>query len=91
MSIFSKLAVSQDLSKRMAKALEVDLSERFDPASQIGALGLRGVTLRCAACPDQVGCAKLLNATDRLENPPDFCRNKGLLSQLQREKQVTET
>lgn len=79
MSIWARIAYSQDLSQGMAKRLGADLS-LGDP--ETAGPRARDLALRCAFCEEQAACAKLQARNERLESPPEYCRNKGLLQAL---------
>ncbi|MEP6068449.1 MAG: DUF6455 family protein [Paracoccaceae bacterium] len=84
MSIFTRLSVSQDQSRRMADKVGADLENAYDAETMSGVMELRGITLRCAACDSHAACAKLMNDNQTLDEPPEYCRNAAMFRRLQR-------
>jgi hypothetical protein len=82
MSLWSRIAISDDMSKRMADKLGLRVPEDFGTDIEAQAKTLRDVTLRCAVCSEQKTCAKLLNLSGGLEDAPRYCRNHDLFQAL---------
>lgn len=69
----NSFANAADLVSGMAERTDTDLST---PAR---APTFRGLVMACRGCANPEGCAKLQAANKRLENAPDYCRNRAAM------------
>jgi len=80
MGLFNKLGKSARLVQDMAGHLGIDLDKMPMADHEAGAFAYRRMVLACSACTDQEGCRQLLDATEKLEQAPAYCRNGHLLA-----------
>ncbi|WP_299376307.1 DUF6455 family protein [uncultured Tateyamaria sp.] len=76
----TKLARSADLMTGMLDRMGKGLAH--GTPSQAQARHARNLVFRCAACPDQEGCARLQATALTLDHPPVYCPNAQALTAL---------
>ncbi|WP_299628297.1 DUF6455 family protein [uncultured Tateyamaria sp.] len=82
MPLTSNLARSADLmTGLMGRMGKVVLAPNEVP-SLAQARKIRNMVYRCAACPDQRGCAALQATALHLDSPPAYCPNADALTAL---------
>jgi len=82
MGFFSKVARHADLVGRMARTLDVDMTE---PAleAKVGDDSLRDIVFNCMTCQEAGECRDWLNDNaDGATSAPVYCRNKAILQRL---------
>ena len=82
---FKNITEGANLLSEMAERLGVDLKHAFDNSSDVGALALREVVVRCAACQQHEACQALQAEHSTLLEPPEYCRNSVLFKQLNKQ------
>lgn len=83
-----QLKQSADRLDRMAGALDVDLETHL-LRGELPADLLPDMVLRCAACPNPDHCSDWL-AGSVANEPPEYCRNKSVLSRLRDSRTAEE-
>lgn len=78
MSVWQRLAASQDLWKGMARRLGITLPDRTLREA-------RGIAMRCAACKSRMDCARLQSESEALADAPGYCPNRDFFKTLQRQ------
>ncbi|RFU11909.1 adenylosuccinate lyase [Rhodobacteraceae bacterium W635] len=79
MGLFGKIDESAGLVHDMADRLDVDLTHLGGHSAEATALKYRQVVLSCTACRHHDACRHLLDASPRLDDAPDYCRNRDVM------------
>ena len=82
MSLFKRIARSSDLASGMMNRLGADVADRLVREPDLFAGEVRSIIIRCAACSDQEGCARLQAENETLAHPPAYCLNADRLEHL---------
>ena len=82
MSFVSRIPQSANLMSGMMTRLRKAPLDPREIATQAHAQRLRQMVLRCAACPDQAGCAAMQAMSLTCNAPPDCCPNREAFQRL---------
>lgn len=80
MGLFSKIDTSAGLVHDMADRLDVDLTHISGLDAETSAYQYRSVVLSCSACTHQGDCRSLLDSHAKLDDAPDYCRNRHVMT-----------
>ena len=79
MGIFKTLSESAGLVNDMADRLDVDLTQIGGLDVESSATAFRSAVVSCSACEQHGECRHLLDDNAKLEDAPDYCRNRHIM------------
>ena len=79
MGIFDKLNKSAGLVNDMADRLDVDLNHLGGLDEESSAYRYRSAVIACSRCGKQGECRHLLDDNAKLDDAPEYCRNRAIM------------
>jgi len=79
MGIIKNLSEGAALVNDMADRLDVDLTRIGGPDAERSVVAYRNAVMSCAACTQHEECRHLLDDNAKLDDAPDYCRNRHVM------------